>query len=66
MNDKLQKPSFWQVIVSVCAALFGVQNDNNRLRDFSQGSFTYFAIVGVILVTLFVIILLTIVNIVLN
>ncbi len=66
MNDKLQKPSFWQVIVSVCAALFGVQNDNNRLRDFSQGSFAYFAIAGVVLVTIFVIALIVIVNLVLN
>ncbi|MGB0833661.1 MAG: DUF2970 domain-containing protein [Psychrobium sp.] len=60
MNDK--SPNFWQVLVSVCAAMFGVQNDNNRIRDFSSGNFIYFAIVGVVLVTLFVLALVLIVR----
>lgn len=65
MNNPLQKPNFWQIIASVCAALFGVQNDDNRHRDFNQGNFIYFAIVSIILVALFVIALIAIVNIVL-
>lgn len=60
MNDK--SPNFWQVLVSVCAAMFGVQNDNNRVRDFSNGNFVYFAIVGVVLVVIFVIALVLIVK----
>lgn len=60
MNDK--SPNFWQVLVSVCAAMFGVQNDNNRIRDFSNGNFIYFAIVGVVLVTIFVLALVLIVK----
>ncbi|MCG7530621.1 DUF2970 domain-containing protein [Psychrobium sp. MM17-31] len=63
MNDK--SPNFWQVFVSVCAAMFGVQNDNNRIRDFSNGNFIYFAIVGVVLVTLFVLALIFLVQLVL-
>ncbi|WP_068547228.1 DUF2970 domain-containing protein [Thalassotalea crassostreae] len=52
-------------IASVAAAFFGVQSDKNRERDFSQGKFSHFVIVGAIAVVLFVLALIAIVNMVL-
>ena len=37
-----------QVIGSVLAAGFGVQSAKNKQRDFQQGSFTIFVIVGIV------------------
>jgi len=50
-------PSLWQVILSVLAALFGVQSAKNRTRDFTAGSPAVFIIVGLLAVTLFVLVL---------
>jgi hypothetical protein len=47
-------PSLWQVILSVFAALFGVQSGRNRKRDFDRGSPAVFILVGLLAVTLFV------------
>ncbi|QBY04683.1 DUF2970 domain-containing protein [Thalassotalea sp. HSM 43] len=68
MNEEPSKPSLGikQVISSVAAALLGVQSDDNRKRDFSEGKFSHFAIVGGIAVTLFVLALIAIVQIVLS
>lgn len=59
-------PNFWQVVMSVCAALFGVQNDKNRQRDFRGGNIIHYIIAGVIGVILMVAGLVLIVNIVLS
>lgn len=48
------KPTLWQVIKSVLAAMFGVQNSQNRERDFTQGNPWAFIVVGIMMVTLFV------------
>ena len=40
--------------VSVLASLFGVQSSANYQRDFSQGRFIHFIVIGVILFVLFV------------
>lgn len=60
------KPTLWQVVKSVLAAMFGVQNSQNRERDFTQGNPWIFIIVGIVLVTLFVLILLGVVHLVVS
>jgi hypothetical protein len=56
-EPKNQKPSFIQVIWSVLAAMFGVQSQKARERDFQHGSPAAFIVVGLIAVTLFVLLL---------
>ena len=46
---------FWSVLGSVVASLFGVQSHENYERDFTKGTFISFAVIGVILVVLFVV-----------
>jgi hypothetical protein len=46
---------FWSVLGSVVASLFGVQSHKNYKRDFTKGTFISFAVIGVILVVLFVV-----------
>lgn len=51
------KPSIWQVVKSVLAAMFGVQNSQDRERDFTHGNPWVFIVVGIVLVTIFVLVL---------
>ena len=39
---------------SVAAAFFGVQNESNRKRDFSEGRLAHFIIAGIIAVLIFI------------
>jgi len=55
-NDT-NKPTLLQVILSVLAALFGVQTDKSRQRDFTHGNPWVFVMAGLVGVTLFVLIL---------
>lgn len=61
-SDTQQKPSFWQIVVSVFAAMFGVQTENNRKRDFSNGRPIHYIAIGVIFILLFVLGLLGLVS----
>jgi hypothetical protein len=56
--------NFITTFKSVIAAFIGVQSDKNRKRDFSEGKFSYFIIGGIIAVFLFILTLVTIVNLV--
>ena len=56
------KVSFLSVIGSVLAAIFGIQSDKNRERDFQQGSATSYVVVGIIMVIGLVITMIIIVN----
>ncbi len=47
---KSKKSTPLQVIVSVLAALFGVQSDNNRQHDFKQSSPWPFIVVGIVII----------------
>ena len=49
-----KKPSLLQVIGSVLAAFFGVQNSKNRERDFKHGNHRHFIITGIVLTAVFV------------
>lgn len=56
------KPNFFSVIISVLAALFGVQTEENRQRDFAKGRPLVYIAVGIVFIVLFVVSLLLIVN----
>ncbi|RUO76814.1 DUF2970 domain-containing protein [Pseudidiomarina taiwanensis] len=56
------KPNFFSVLVSVIAALFGVQSEQNRQRDFSKGNPKAYIAVGIVLIVLFVLSLVLIVQ----
>lgn len=58
------KPTLWQVVKSVLAAMFGVQNSQNRERDFMQGNPWVFVIVGIAMAILFVLSIYTVVRLV--
>ncbi len=65
-DESQQKaPPLKSVIASVAAAFFGVQSDKNRKRDFTNGKFSHFVIVGLLGVVIFVATLVAIVNLVL-
>lgn len=57
MQDKEQqeeKVGLLGVVKSVVAAMFGVQSDKNRQRDFRQTSMVPYLLVGLVFVVLFV------------
>ncbi|WP_232771168.1 DUF2970 domain-containing protein [Colwellia sp. 75C3] len=49
---------------SVAAAFFGVQNNNNRKRDLSQGKLSHFIIAGLLAVLIFIACLIAVVSLV--
>lgn len=57
-----QKPQFWDIVVSVLAALFGVQSDKNRQRDFNHGNPAVYVAIGAVFVILFVLTLVLVVS----
>ncbi|MGM0526348.1 MAG: DUF2970 domain-containing protein [Pseudomonadota bacterium] len=65
MPESKQRPGIFATILSVIAAFFGVQSDNNRQRDFQHGNPLIYIIVGVILAALMVFGLIAIVKLVL-
>ncbi|MBZ2187972.1 DUF2970 domain-containing protein [Alcanivorax sp. JB21] len=60
------KPNLLQVVMSVLAALFGVQSGRNRERDFKKGSPGDYILVYVILVVAMVVGMIVTVNLVLS
>lgn len=52
----------FNVIKSVVAAIFGIQSDENRHRDFKQGNAADYIIVGVIAVIALVVGMIIVVN----
>ncbi|MBY4675503.1 DUF2970 domain-containing protein [Marinobacterium arenosum] len=46
-------PSFWRLWLSVLAAMFGVQSEKNRLRDFNSGAAWPYMLLGLLSVVLF-------------
>ena len=50
----MSKPTITQVIKSVLAAAIGVQSNDNRQKDFEQGSLPTYIIAGVIFTVLFI------------
>ena len=56
--------SLLQVMGSVFAASFGVQSRENKIRDFSRGKPVHFIIAGVTITVMFLVTLVTVVNLV--
>lgn len=53
-------------IKSVASAFLGVQSNKNREKDFTEGKFSHFVVVGLLAVILFIGALIAIVSLVLN
>ncbi|MBA3987896.1 DUF2970 domain-containing protein [Aliidiomarina maris] len=51
------RPTFWQICFSVLAALFGVQSEKARARDFTQGNPIPYIVIGIIFIVLFVVLI---------
>ncbi|PHR66224.1 DUF2970 domain-containing protein [Pseudidiomarina marina] len=61
-TEQPNKPSVLDIIISVLAALFGVQSDKNRQRDFNHGNPVIYVAVGAVFVILFVLTLVLVVS----
>ncbi len=55
----------WQIMYSTMAAMFGVQKNERRIRDFSKGKPHQFIIAGLIAATIFVLTIILVVQLVL-
>jgi hypothetical protein len=64
-NNVEKKLTFFQVLLSVAASMFGVQSHNNYKRDFNTSSFVPFMLVGIMFVVALVLLILAFVNFVL-
>jgi len=60
--ENTNKPRFWDIVLSVLAALFGVQTEKNRQRDFNHGNPVTYVAIGAFFVVLFVLTLVLIVS----
>lgn len=60
-----QKPNFFQIMLSVIAAAFGVQSSKNRERDFKGGNIYVYIAAGLIFTAVFVVVVILIVRLVL-
>lgn len=65
-SSPVQKPTLWEVIKSVLAAMFGVQSNKTRERDFQHGNPIAFIVVGIVIGILFVLALVAVVQMVLH
>ncbi|MDX1705350.1 DUF2970 domain-containing protein [Pseudidiomarina sp.] len=61
-RQKQNKPGLFQVALSIIAALFGVQTERNRQRDFGSGSPATYIAIGIVFIALFVLSLILVVN----
>ena len=57
-----KSPGIFDVIKSVMAAMFGVQSEENRERDFNHGKASHFIAVGIAFTVIFVLVLIYLVN----
>lgn len=64
--EKGKKTNLLQVVGSVLMAGLGVQSSKNKERDFKQGNFKAFIIVGLVFTILFVVTVATVVSTVLD
>lgn len=65
-GNRKSRVTLWQAIKSTAAAAFGVQSEEARQRDFTNGSAGRFIIAGLIFTVFFVVVLVVIVNLVLS
>lgn len=62
----MSKPTIVQVFKSVFAAFIGVQSEENRKKDFQQGSLKTYVIAGIVFTVLFIVAIVTVVSVVLG
>lgn len=55
-------PTMIQVLKSVLAAFIGVQSEENRQKDFAQGSLKFYILGGVIFTAVFVALIIFVVS----
>lgn len=60
------EPNFFQIVGSVLSAIFGVQNNKNRERDFTQGNIKYFIGVYAVIVLCIILSMITLVRFVIS
>ena len=58
----MSKPTITQVFKSVLSAFIGVQSEDNRKKDFEQGSLSTYIIAGLIFTVLFVVAIIFVVS----
>jgi len=63
---KTEGLTVWQILGSTLAAMLGVQKNSRRIRDFSHGKPHQFIIAGLVAATLFVLILVLVVQLVMK
>ncbi|MCB1664564.1 MAG: DUF2970 domain-containing protein [Pseudomonadales bacterium] len=61
-EEPKRKQSFWRNMLSVMQASFGVQSQENKERDFANGSITGFIAAALIFTVLFVLTLVVVVK----
>ena len=59
-------PGFLSLVASALSAAIGVQSEKNRQRDFSQGNYRHFIIIGIVLTVVFVLTVIAVVRLVLS
>lgn len=65
LNQRNQKPSFWQMVASTLLSFLGVSKESRRQRDFEHGDPKVFIVAGFIIAFLFILLVLTAVKLVL-
>ena len=61
-GEKSQGTGFWSTVQSVLGAMFGVQTEQQREKDFEKGSAVQFIVGGIIFVVVFILTILYFVN----
>ncbi|AKE51438.1 DUF2970 domain-containing protein [Kangiella geojedonensis] len=61
-EEKPQGTGFWSTVQSVLGAMFGVQTEQQREKDFEKGSAVQFIVGGIIFVVVFILTILYFVN----
>jgi len=53
-SDKTRGPSFFNVLGSVLASMFGVQSNRKREQDFTHGKPSHYVMVGLLVTIVFI------------
>lgn len=53
-QEQKKSPSFLSILQSVLAAMFGVQSEEKRKKDFEGGNFASYIFIGVVMTIIFV------------
>lgn len=66
MSESEKETNLFRVVLSVIAAMFGVQSNKNRERDFTKGRPAVYIVVGLIMTLVFILVLWTVVSLVMS